>query len=267
MGEKRGNSNGAAVEANLNKIYFADANHGLIVGDGGVILTTTNGGAKWEKQESDTENDLYGFALSPEGMVAVGKGGIAMRYSVDAEELPPELPPMAERTEATEAIEEPPAVEEVTYHWEIVRQATWQTDFADTYFHPTTDEPATLRGWAVGSGGAIAHTTDGGKTWLPQHSGVQEDLRRVTFVDEDHGWIAGSGVLLRTENGGQKWQVIKKVVQNFRRIGAMQFINTKEGWLGVDQGQTLHTTDGGVTWKLQKTGTTNQSIHSVSFHQ
>ena len=127
----------SGTEANLNKVYFADEKHGLIVGDGGVILTTTNGGKKWEKQESDTENDLYGFALSPEGMVAVGKGGIAMRYSVDAEELPAELPPLAERTEATDVVEEPEVVEEVTYHWDIVRQATWQTDFTDTYFHRT----------------------------------------------------------------------------------------------------------------------------------
>ena len=253
------------MEANLNKVYFADEKHGLIVGDGGVILTTTNGGKKWEKQESDTENDLYGFALSPEGMVAVGKGGIAMRYSVDAEELPAELPPLAEREETTDVVEEQPTLEEVTYHWDIVRQATWQTDFTDTYFHRTTDEPATLRGWAVGSGGVIAHTTDGGKTWLPQHSGVKDDLRRITFIDEDHGWIAGRGILLRTENGGQTWQVIKKVVRNFRRISAMQFINTQEGWLGADQGQTLHTTDGGVTWKLQKTGTTNQPITALHF--
>ena len=133
--------------------------------------------------------------LSPEGMVAVGKGGIAMRYSVDAEELPADLPPMAERREATEVVEEPPTIEEVTYHWghRPVRQ-TWQTDFTDTYFHRTADESATLRGWAVGSAGVIAHTTDGGKTWAPQHSGVKENLRQITFVDENHGWIAGRGV-------------------------------------------------------------------------
>ena len=45
----------------------------------------------------------------------------------------------------------------------------------------------------------------------------------------------------------------------------MQFINKEEGWLGADQGQTLHTTDGGVTWKLQKTGTTNQPITALHF--
>ena len=162
-------------------------------------------------------------------------------------------------------VEDPEIIEEVTYHWDIVRQATWQTDFTDTYFHRTADESATLRGWAVGSGGMIAYTTDGGKTWAPQHSGVKENLRQITFVDEDHGWIAGRGVLLRTENGGQTWQVIKKVVQNFRRISAIQFINTKEGWLGADQGQTLHTTDGGVTWKRQKTGTTNRPITALHF--
>jgi photosystem II stability/assembly factor-like uncharacterized protein len=249
----------SGTESNLNKVFFADAKHGLIVGDDGVILTTTSGGAKWELQESDTENDLYGFALSPEGMVAVGKGGIAMRYAVDAAELPVELPPVAEQTETPEIVDEQPIVEEVTYHWELVRQATWQTNFTDTYF---LDNQI---GWAVGSGGVIAHTTDGGKTWLPQHSSVKADLRRITFADDAHGWIAGGGVLLRTENGGKTWQVIQGVLQNFRNISTIEFLNTQEGWLGVNQGQTLHTTDGGLTWKLQKTGTTNRPMTDLHF--
>ena len=32
-------------------------------------------------------------------------------------------------------------------------------------------------GWAVGPGGAIAHTTDGGRTWRAQQSGTRETLR------------------------------------------------------------------------------------------
>ena len=40
-------------------------------------------------------------------------------------------------------------------------------------------------------------------------------------------------MLLRTEDGGNTWQVVKGVLQNFRRVNTMQFINPKEGWLGV----------------------------------
>jgi len=250
----------SGTQENLNKLYFADTQHGLIVGDNGVMLTTVNGGAKWVLQESGTDNDLYGLALSPEGVVAVGKGGIAMRYSVEEAELPAKLPPVAEAE--AETTEEEIPVEPVAYHWDIIRQATWQTNFSDTHF---VKAHGAIKGWAVGSGGVIAHTTDGGQTWLPQHSGVDEDLQQSHFADAKNGWIIGRGIILRTENAGESWQIVRKTVQNLRRISAVQFLNAQEGWLGADIGQTLHTTDGGKTWKLQKTGTTTQSITDLHF--
>ena len=256
---KTWNTQYSGTQENLNKLYFADAKHGLIVGDNGVMLTTVNAGKKWEKQESGTDNDLYGLALSPNGVVAVGKGGIAMRYSVDDVELPAKLPPVAEEPETVVVEEETPVVP-VVYHWDIIRQATWRTDFADTYFVDTA------KGWTVGSGGAIARTTDGGKTWLPQHSGVNDNLRDVEFIDEKHGFILGAGILLQTEDGGETWKpILRTTQQNLPRISMMQFINKKEGWLGAAIGQVLHTTDGGKTWKVQKTGTTNQNITDLHF--
>ena len=58
------------------------------------------------------------------------------------------------------------------------------------------------------------NTTDGGKTWHPQHSGVTEDLQHIVFIDEKHGWIGGDRVLLRTENGGETWQVTREGLEN-----------------------------------------------------
>ena len=284
----------SGTEATLNQVYFADTSHGLIVGDDGVILTTANSGTKWQLQKNDRENDLYGFAFSPNGMLAVGEGGIATRFTFDeVEQLPVELPPLAEEIEV---VEEAPIIEEVTYQWEIVRQATWRTNFTDVYFHRRTSKPPTLPdltasnspvqtedklsvllGWAVGSSGVIAHTTDGGKTWKPQHSGVDEDLRLITFVDAFHGWIAGSGVFLRTENGGKTWQLIPSALKGSRInpethltdsifvARTMAFINAQEGWLGVDEGRILHTTDGGLTWKLHQTGMTPSPITDIHF--
>ena len=244
----------SGTQANLNKVYFADANHGLIVGDEGVILTTINGGMTWESQNSGTSNDLYSFSLSPDGILAVGEGGIAMRYSVDTEKFIVELPPAAQEMETDEK-----PIEAIEYHWEIVRQGNWQAEFTDTYFL------SAQHGWTVGSDGTILRTTDGGKTWQPQQSGVSETLQRIVFIDEKYGWISGQGVLLRTENGGKSWQVIRNGLKNFHNIRAIHFINPKEGWLGVDKGQILRTSDGGKTWTFQQTGTTHQPITDLHF--
>jgi len=71
------------------------------------------------------------------------------------------------------------------------------------------------RGWAVGDRGAIWHTRDGGRTWMPQRSGVSCRLESVCFVSAQVGWAAGgfshpythtgSGVLLFTDDGGDHW--------------------------------------------------------------
>lgn len=76
-----------------------------------------------------------------------------------------------------------------------------------------------LHGWAVGAGGSIIATEDGGYTWQVQQVPRLADIDRVTgealywaaiqFVDAQHGWIVGSsfpdtgqGAILATDTGG-----------------------------------------------------------------
>ncbi|MHB0878518.1 MAG: WD40/YVTN/BNR-like repeat-containing protein [Anaerolineae bacterium] len=66
-----------------------------------------------------------------------------------------------------------------------------------------------LNGWAVGSDGVIAHTTDG-KHWTAQNNPDpgQHDLNDVHFVNVDEGWAVGyGGIVLHTTDGGATWQV------------------------------------------------------------
>jgi photosystem II stability/assembly factor-like uncharacterized protein len=61
-------------------------------------------------------------------------------------------------------------------------------------------------GWAVGAEGQIFATTDGGRIWFPQASGVSADLLDVKFVNAAEGWATGAeGTLLRTNDGGAHW--------------------------------------------------------------
>jgi hypothetical protein len=53
-------------------------------------------------------------------------------------------------------------------------------------------------GWAVGDGGTILATRDGGASWEPQHSGTGQDLWGVHFADARTGWAIGKfGTMLR----------------------------------------------------------------------
>ena len=57
-------------------------------------------------------------------------------------------------------------------------------------------------GWAVGHGGTILATTDGGATWNAQSSGAIQTLYAVAFPDAAHGWAVGlGGAILATTRG------------------------------------------------------------------
>ena len=61
-------------------------------------------------------------------------------------------------------------------------------------------------GLAVGSGGAIYCTKDGGDTWEPLDSGVTDDLYACVVVSPKVAYCAGdNGVILKTEDCGETW--------------------------------------------------------------
>lgn len=112
--------------------------------------------------------------------------------------------------------------------------------------------------WAVGAQGTILHTSDGGQTWKPQQSGTTANLYEVAVVSSDIAWIAGDtdngyAVILHTANGGQSWERQGTA----ETLGAPAFIdmsaaNAHTAWaVGVD-GYTVKTTDGGVSWHVQQ---------------
>ncbi|MGH9835869.1 MAG: YCF48-related protein, partial [Blastocatellia bacterium] len=54
------------------------------------------------------------------------------------------------------------------------------------------------RGWAVGNGGVILTSNDGGATWTPEQSGVSANLRGVFFVNATTGFAVGdNGAILK----------------------------------------------------------------------
>jgi hypothetical protein len=60
-----------------------------------------------------------------------------------------------------------------------------------------------LSGWVAGGHGSIAKTTDGGRTWKREFSGVSTPLNSVYFVDAMNGWAVGNnGIILKRTLGG-----------------------------------------------------------------
>jgi photosystem II stability/assembly factor-like uncharacterized protein len=135
---------------------------------------------------------------------------------------------------------------------------TWNTQRSDTsgedlYSVACLDSH---RAWAIGTGGLLLTTRDGGATWVRQDTGTKEWLLQIRFFDND-GWIVGGtegkAVVLRSHDAGNSWQSQKLSVQ----AGLFDiFFVGKRGWMAGEKGTILETSDGGITWTIQQTPTT-----------
>jgi hypothetical protein len=106
-------------------------------------------------------------------------------------------------------------------------------------------------GWAVGGGGEICVSTDGGFTWQPQQSGTSGALWSVAFADTNRGWALGytdvdgygvCGNVLKTTDGGASWTSDEASFDTgFRRVVA---VGENNAWAVGTGGTILHYTGG-----------------------
>ncbi len=111
-------------------------------------------------------------------------------------------------------------------------------------------------GWAVGDGGLILHTEDGGEHWSLQPSGTGADLQAVSFVEGGSaGWAVGSdGTVIHTRDGGRTWEPQSLPAPGID-LYDVQFLDPWHGWavgsMATPDGKVgvvLMTTDAGGAW-------------------
>lgn len=108
-----------------------------------------------------------------------------------------------------------------------------------------------MRGWAVGHDGVIIHSSDGGKQWQLQHYDRQYDdpLLDVWFRNEREGFAIGAyGMFLSTSNGGQSWDR-RTILDEDLHLNAITALADGELFIAAEQGDLLHSTDGGYSWE------------------
>ncbi|MBN1535753.1 MAG: hypothetical protein JW908_03390 [Anaerolineales bacterium] len=263
----------------LYDVDFVDQNNGWIVGWGSALWTTSNGGTNWgEWILSGWTRNLYSLELSDANHGwAVGDGGFIARYA---------YPSWTELTSGTDA---------TLYNLDFVNdQQGWivgsagtvlsTTDGGNTWVHRIESADMTVngmyfidrnRGWAVtgasiaGFPGEILYTSDGGKSWGVQKSGIPY-MNDVQFITEHRGWavggLYGSGTILSTIDGGVNWDSQTYPVGG--PMHAVQFTSPDDGWAvgGAvgGNGWILKTINAGSDWTLEKT-IYSTAIHDVCF--
>ena len=120
-------------------------------------------------------------------------------------------------------------------------------------------------GWAVGPFGEIRRTTDGGRTWTAQHSGVPTRLVQARFRNALEGYVVGDDrAVLRTRDGGNRWAVligpqpgisplatnpVTLQRQSIELLGpGGLLLRWYDAFVGVSSSRTYTSGDGGETW-------------------
>lgn len=114
------------------------------------------------------------------------------------------------------------------------------------------------RGWAVGHGGVILHTADGGETWTRQADGVVLAQVALTEAEQRAAQRPGDAAA-------------ERALADARRLvddGAdkplldVRFVDAQRGWAVGAYNLFVETTDGGVSWRSVSTRLNNpRALH------
>lgn len=98
--------------------------------------------------------------------------------------------------------------------------------------------------------------------WQIQNSGTTEDLWTIDFINENTGFIAGSGgLILKTTNAGDNWTGLHA---GFNNLIGVDFIDEQTGWVSGHDGTIYKTTNGGINWII-KNCPTSRNLFFVQF--
>ncbi len=179
-----------------------------VVGDGGTMAVSSNGGATWSARATNTTVNLRGVSfINASAGWAVGPAG-AILATTDG-------------------------------------GATWNpqtatVDLSAIDLHGVAFSDAS-HGWAVGTAGTIIATIDGGATWNPQTSNVTVDLNGVAFKNASNGWAVGAGgTILTTSDGGTTWNPLTSTSPPTQDLAGVAYLGSpRPQWLVGGQGGLL----------------------------
>ena len=111
----------------------------------------------------------------------------------------------------------------------------------------------TKHGWAVGTGGTVLSTVDGGMNW--EATSVSADtLTQVNFMTPNNGWTVSIGKVHYTGSGGASWSLQHQARDKSKTppgILDLHFVNTTQGWAVGGRGTVIRTENGGSRWENQ----------------
>ncbi len=156
---------------------------------------------------------------------------------------------------------------------------TWveQTTPFETSFNDVSCLPNSNTVYVVGAAGeldpsgrlygSILKTTNGGDTWIALDSELEDSLAASFFIDEEHGYVLGSGgSILRTDDG-ETFENLGILYRYDIPVGLSEIscFSMDDCWITGSGEFVYHSSDGGENWGDPiNTGFTVSSLNSIA---
>ncbi|MES2938617.1 MAG: YCF48-related protein [Pseudomonadota bacterium] len=124
-----------------------------------------------------------------------------------------------------------------------------------------------LKGWAVGDGGTVIATIDGGNLWFVHSRALPQALFSLhVATDGLQGWAVGDGgTIVATTNGGKSWTAQRGATSQ-TLFSLHMAADGLRGWAAGYGGAIIATADGGKSWVTQPSQTSRNlfSLHMAA---
>ncbi|MCB0307294.1 MAG: choice-of-anchor D domain-containing protein, partial [Calditrichaeota bacterium] len=194
------------VNVRLTGVSFIDALNGCVAGEGGTVLATSDGGQSWTSVGINPAIDLTGIKLVGGSAFLTGTNGHICRSDDGGQSWVP-------FTTNTSVTFHAASFLNLSHGWAVGGGGAIYYYNGVNWVQQTTNLSITFYGvyaigntaYAVGAQGTVCKFVNG--VWVPVNPGVSNTFYACAFVNENFGYIVGSGgIICRTRNGGLTWE-------------------------------------------------------------
>jgi len=214
----------SGTEKMLLSVFFIDTENGWAVGQDETILRTTNGGQDWINISGIGSEHYFSVYFLDENngwlAAAAGYNGVIKKTTDGGE--------------------------------------TWKRSIIPASRMNSIYFPDSNNGCAVGDGGVIFRTNNGGVDWTQPNSNTTSNLKDIWLSPSGNGKAVGyDGTILFTDDFGESWSV--------QTSGTDNILYGVDTWRVVGQaGDILHQFDSGAAWEFESSGFTDW-LYGIDF--
>jgi photosystem II stability/assembly factor-like uncharacterized protein len=228
---------GSGTGNNLNGVDFMTTDYVIVVGDGGIILKTTDGGASWDNITSGTAQNLNSISIiNNSTAIAVGDAGTVLKTTDSGN--------------------------------------SWQTVSSNVTDNLLSVSFNGANGIAGALSQTIIYSTDAGSTWITSQSGFfGGGFWGVQMLDAANAFVAGENSIFaplfgKSTNSGQNWDFTSFYLNsNEGRLYGVHFFDPDNGITAASvftgEGAISMTSDGGANWSTLPFFT--NALYSLNF--